>query len=304
MEDSERLNRKKKSYGSISYDHATDTTIHSAISESVSYSSSSSIASLGSTEGTGEGPMNSAVDTEDRDQRVTPVKLKGKGKARLGSTSNAAPPKTLNVISGTSATPILANGADPIPETWRRRWPGIPSRFPPISYQLENKGSVARDHLANERTYLAWLRTSLSLTSIGVAITQLFRLSSSLYTIPTNPSPSPSPSSSTEPTPSSEVEAALATLSAMILIQASELARLSGVVAEGSKSYAHLGKPVGGLFIMLGVTMLALGTSRYFRVQYYLTKNEFPPARFSVIFTCVMIGVSVLAAFAAIIAFR
>lgn len=34
--------------------------------------------------------------------------------------------------------------------------------------------------VANERTYLAWLRTSLSFASIGVAITQLFRLSTTL----------------------------------------------------------------------------------------------------------------------------
>ncbi|CAO3617046.1 unnamed protein product [Cunninghamella echinulata] len=33
---------------------------------------------------------------------------------------------------------------------------------------LENKASVARDHLANERTFLAWLRTSLSLITVGV----------------------------------------------------------------------------------------------------------------------------------------
>ncbi|KAF8545403.1 hypothetical protein BDD12DRAFT_811661 [Trichophaea hybrida] len=44
--------------------------------------------------------------------------------------------------------------------------------------ELENKGSVARDHLALERTFLAWLRTSLAFASIGIAITQLFRLSS------------------------------------------------------------------------------------------------------------------------------
>ncbi|PTB65329.1 hypothetical protein BBK36DRAFT_1122509 [Trichoderma citrinoviride] len=47
------------------------------------------------------------------------------------------------------------------------------------SLELENKGSVARDHLALERTFLAWLRTSLAFASIGVAVTQLFRLQTS-----------------------------------------------------------------------------------------------------------------------------
>jgi putative membrane protein len=35
--------------------------------------------------------------------------------------------------------------------------------------KVPNTGSTARDHLANERTYLAWLRTGLSLLGLGLA---------------------------------------------------------------------------------------------------------------------------------------
>jgi putative membrane protein len=35
---------------------------------------------------------------------------------------------------------------------------------------IPNTGSVARDHLANERTFLAWFRTGLALTGFGVGI--------------------------------------------------------------------------------------------------------------------------------------
>lgn len=39
---------------------------------------------------------------------------------------------------------------------------------------LENRGSTARDHLASERTFLAYVRTSLAFASAGVALVQLF----------------------------------------------------------------------------------------------------------------------------------
>ncbi|KZS93611.1 hypothetical protein SISNIDRAFT_383231, partial [Sistotremastrum niveocremeum HHB9708] len=42
---------------------------------------------------------------------------------------------------------------------------------------LENSGSVARDHLASERTWLAYIRTSLAIASAGVALVQLFTIS-------------------------------------------------------------------------------------------------------------------------------
>ena len=42
---------------------------------------------------------------------------------------------------------------------------------------LQNTGSVARDHLASERTFLSYVRTSLGLASAGVALVQLFTMS-------------------------------------------------------------------------------------------------------------------------------
>lgn len=36
----------------------------------------------------------------------------------------------------------------------------------------KNTGSVARDHLANERTFLAWIRTSLALIGFGLLISK------------------------------------------------------------------------------------------------------------------------------------
>lgn len=39
--------------------------------------------------------------------------------------------------------------------------------------QRENVGSTARDHLANERTYLAWVRTGFGTAALGLAVAEL-----------------------------------------------------------------------------------------------------------------------------------
>ncbi|KAI1482682.1 hypothetical protein K445DRAFT_318008 [Daldinia sp. EC12] len=79
------------------------------------------------------------------------------------------------VTNGTNGT----NGATSSHTDEKKNW--LKQCFSGVwSVELENKGSVARDHLALERTFLAWLRTSLSFASIGIAITQLFRLNTSI----------------------------------------------------------------------------------------------------------------------------
>ena len=41
---------------------------------------------------------------------------------------------------------------------------------------LQNTGSTARDHLASERTFLAWLRTGLGFVALGIAIERFGQL--------------------------------------------------------------------------------------------------------------------------------
>jgi putative membrane protein len=61
--------------------------------------------------------------------------------------------------------------------------------FKPNPEQLANakrNSSRIRDHLANERTYLAWMRTSISLMGFGVVIVRLRAFQIPLATTPGN----------------------------------------------------------------------------------------------------------------------
>ncbi|KAI9767800.1 MAG: hypothetical protein M1840_005481 [Geoglossum simile] len=91
-------------------------------------------------------------------------------------TAPAATPAAATTAASTGAdSEAVKAGADHHSEGWFKRFVDKYG-----SVELDNKGSVARDHLALERTFLAWLRTSLAFASIGVAITQLFRLNTTL----------------------------------------------------------------------------------------------------------------------------
>ena len=68
--------------------------------------------------------------------------------------STSRPPKRDDSVVPAVAAAGAADGAQHVPFS--------------LSLTLRNTGSVARDHLASERTFLAYVRTSLSFASAGV----------------------------------------------------------------------------------------------------------------------------------------
>ncbi|KAI9931900.1 hypothetical protein ASPWEDRAFT_494153 [Aspergillus wentii DTO 134E9] len=151
------------------------------------------------------------------------------------------------------------------------------------SLELENKGSVARDHLALERTFLAWLRTSLAFASIGIAVTQLFRLNSSSAT--TNPRSFEDSSQSFPPlleSPYYDVSAAQITVNGQRL--------------------RSIGKPLGTTFIGVALVILIVGFHRYFESQYWIVRGKFPASRGSVALISIIASALIIAAFVVILA--
>ena len=79
--------------------------------------------------------------------------------------SNARPPSPVEIDARDNIHPGPTDRKTPPTEIVP---PRSHSPSQPVSLCLQNSGSVARDHLASERTFLAYVRTSLAIVSAGV----------------------------------------------------------------------------------------------------------------------------------------
>lgn len=109
---------------------------------------------------------------------------------------------------------------------------------------LENSGNQARDHMANERTYLSWIRTAYILITMGIAFMQMYSIQ----------------------TRAREV----------IYENATYNLSNSSLIASLSK----LGKPLGYLTAIFLLLTMAFGLVRYMSIQQALQNKNFPATRF------------------------
>ncbi len=113
-----------------------------------------------------------------------------------------------------------------------------------------NTGSVARDHLASERTFLAWIRTGLGFVALGIAVERFSQLD-------------------------------LETLIDHLLPDHAKPSRQSRAVAENETHERQSQEQLlVGTLLGTGGGSIVYGVTRYFSTMRMLEKGSFRPAYF------------------------
>ena len=129
---------------------------------------------------------------------------------------------------------------------------------------LPGEGDINSLRSCIERTFLAWLRTSLAFASIGIAITQLFRLNTSL----------------------ADPDIQDTTDDAHFL------------------KLRHIGKPLGATFLGISILVLFLGYNRYLQSQQWVMRGKFPASRGTILLVTLIAFLLMVASLVIVVTFQ
>lgn len=143
-----------------------------------------------------------------------------------------------------------------------------------------------------ERTFLAWLRTSLAFASIGIAVGQLFRLNTTFDHQSSPHSSHPSHPRHPHPRhpPSHPNDQFL--FSPPSFPPPPHITPRDPTTEQSNRAHkmARLGKPLGVTFLAISIVVLFIGFHRFFESQAWLMRGKFPASRFSIFVVTVIAG--------------
>ncbi|CDK26384.1 unnamed protein product [Kuraishia capsulata CBS 1993] len=112
-----------------------------------------------------------------------------------------------------------------------------------FSFIIPSTGSLARDHLANERTALAYIRTALNFATVGISVVQLFKYAEL----------------------SSDLDS-----------------RSTSQRQKDFHLFKAFAKPIGVLLVVAGLVTVLFGGMRYVNTMKLLAEDKFPISRLSI----------------------
>ncbi|KAI1313302.1 hypothetical protein F5Y03DRAFT_160879 [Xylaria venustula] len=134
----------------------------------------------------------------------------------------------------------------------------------------KNTGSVARDHLASERTFLAWMRTGLGFVALGIAIERFSQLDLSELI--------PDPQISSIPPQQEQQQQQHLELEKQRLDLARETLALRARRQSEKQDEKRAAQLQVGVLLSLGAGSILYGATRYFGNLRHLERGEFRPA--------------------------